>query len=66
METYNYNDFAAAGIDVKFMQDNQSASKRGVLRGWDQIKLGVHNNKVLIVVSGVDKLDIVQKAFSNR
>ena len=33
METYNYNDFAAAGIDRKFVQDNQSASKKGVLRG---------------------------------
>ncbi len=33
METYNYNDFAAAGIDQKFVQDNQSASKKGVLRG---------------------------------
>ena len=33
METYNYNDFAEAGIDCKFVQDNQSASKKGVLRG---------------------------------
>lgn len=33
METYNYNDFAAAGLDMKFVQDNQSCSKRGVLRG---------------------------------
>ena len=33
METYQYNDFAAAGIDVKFVQDNQSMSKKGVLRG---------------------------------
>lgn len=33
MEIYNYNDFATAGIDVKFVQDNQSVSKKGVLRG---------------------------------
>ncbi|MBQ1547641.1 MAG: dTDP-4-dehydrorhamnose 3,5-epimerase [Lachnospiraceae bacterium] len=33
METYNYNDFAEVGIDHKFVQDNQSASKKGVLRG---------------------------------
>ena len=32
METYNYNDFKAAGIDAVFVQDNQSASKKGVLR----------------------------------
>lgn len=28
METYNYNDFKEAGIDVQFVQDNQSASKK--------------------------------------
>lgn len=33
METYNYNEFAAAGLDMTFVQDNQSKSKRGVLRG---------------------------------
>lgn len=32
-ESYNYNDFKAAGIPQVFVQDNQSASKRGVLRG---------------------------------
>lgn len=25
METYNYNDFKEAGIDVEFVQDNQSS-----------------------------------------
>ncbi|WP_034446055.1 dTDP-4-dehydrorhamnose 3,5-epimerase [Butyrivibrio sp. AE2032] len=33
METYNKNDFVEAGIDVEFVQDNQSASSKGVLRG---------------------------------
>lgn len=33
METYNYNEFAAAGLDMVFVQDNQSKSKKGVLRG---------------------------------
>ena len=33
METYKYNDCKEAGIDQQFVQDNQSASKRGVLRG---------------------------------
>ena len=33
METYNYNEFAAAGLDMTFVQANQSKSKRGVLRG---------------------------------
>ena len=33
MESYNYRDFAEAGIDCIFVQDNQSSSKKGVLRG---------------------------------
>jgi dTDP-4-dehydrorhamnose 3,5-epimerase len=33
METYNYQDFKAAGLDMFFVQDNQSKSKKGVLRG---------------------------------
>ena len=33
METYNYNDYKEAGIPEIFVQDNQSASKGGVLRG---------------------------------
>jgi len=33
METYNYNDYKEAGIEDVFVQDNQSASKKGVLRG---------------------------------
>lgn len=33
VETYNYNDFAAEGLDMKFVQDNQSMSVKGVLRG---------------------------------
>lgn len=33
METFNYNEFAEHGLDVNFVQDNQSYSKKGVLRG---------------------------------
>ena len=32
-ESYNEADFIKAGIDKKFVQDNQSMSLRGVLRG---------------------------------
>lgn len=32
-ETYKESDFVAAGITNKFIQDNQSKSKKGVLRG---------------------------------
>ena len=33
METYNYEEFKEAGLDMVFVQDNQSMSTRGVLRG---------------------------------
>lgn len=33
METYNQNDMAAAGLNMVFVQDNQSCSVKGVLRG---------------------------------
>jgi dTDP-4-dehydrorhamnose 3,5-epimerase len=32
-ESYSERDFAAAGLAVRFVQDNQSRSARGVLRG---------------------------------
>lgn len=33
METYKETDFTAAGLDYRFVQDNQSSSGKGVLRG---------------------------------
>lgn len=33
METYNENDMKEAGINITFVQDNQSMSTKGVLRG---------------------------------
>ena len=33
METYNKNDMAEAGLTMEFVQDNQSSSSKGVLRG---------------------------------
>ncbi len=33
VETYQKKDFEAVGIDVEFVQDNQSASTKNVLRG---------------------------------
>ena len=33
METYKESDFKAAGLDYTFVQDNQSSSRKGVLRG---------------------------------
>lgn len=33
MESYHYEDFAKEGLDMVFVQDNQSSSRKGVLRG---------------------------------
>ncbi len=33
LETYKKTDFSAAGIDKEFVQDNESSSTKGVLRG---------------------------------
>ena len=33
MESYSKKDFSEIGIDVEFVQDNHSKSKKGVLRG---------------------------------
>ena len=33
METYHAEEFKEAGLDFNFVQDNQSKSKKGVLRG---------------------------------
>lgn len=51
METYNYNDYKAAGIDMEFVQDNQSASKKGVLRGL-HFQLNYPQDKLVRVVNG--------------
>ena len=51
METYQYEDFKAAGIDQVFVQDNQSASKKGVLRGL-HFQIHFPQDKLVRVVSG--------------
>ena len=52
METYNYNDFKAAGIPEVFVQDNQSASKKGVLRGLHFQKPPFAQSKLVRVIKG--------------
>ena len=51
METYNYNDFKEAGIDVVFVQDNQSSSTKGVLRGL-HFQIDHPQDKLVRVVRG--------------
>ena len=52
METYNFNDFKEqAGIDLEFVQDNQSASKKGVLRGL-HFQINYPQDKLVRVIKG--------------
>ena len=51
METYNYNDYKEAGIDQIFVQDNQSASKKGVLRGL-HFQIHYPQDKLVRVLKG--------------
>ena len=51
METYKQPDFAAGGIDVEFVQDNQSSSIKGVLRGL-HFQINHPQSKLVRVVSG--------------
>ena len=51
METYNYNDLKEAGLDKVFVQDNQSASVKGVLRGL-HYQINYPQDKLVRVVSG--------------
>lgn len=51
METYKQPDFVAGGIDVDFVQDNQSASTKGVLRGL-HFQINHPQSKLVRVVEG--------------
>ncbi len=51
METYQANDFKEAGIDVTFVQDNQSASVKNVLRGL-HFQINHPQDKLVRVING--------------
>ncbi len=51
METYQYEEFCKGGIDCTFVQDNQSKSKKGVLRGLHAQKQ-FPQAKLVRVISG--------------
>jgi len=51
METYNEEAFAKAGLHMTFVQDNQSMSKRGVLRGL-HLQTKYSQGKLVRVISG--------------
>lgn len=51
MESYRQSDFVTGGIDCEFVQDNQSSSIRGVLRGL-HFQIEHPQAKLVRVVSG--------------
>ena len=52
METYQKEKYAAAGIDVTFVQDNESMSRYGVVRGLHYQAEPFAQAKLIRVVSG--------------
>jgi dTDP-4-dehydrorhamnose 3,5-epimerase len=57
-ETYNSRDLRQLGIDVQFVQDNQSRSSRGVIRGLHYQNAPHAQTKLVRVLSGAI-LDVV-------
>jgi len=51
MESYQANDFKELGIDTVFVQDNQSSSSKGVLRGM-HYQINFPQDKLVRVISG--------------
>ncbi len=51
METYNANDMREAGLDILFVQDNQSMSVKGVLRGL-HYQINHPQTKLVRVIKG--------------
>ena len=51
METYSQRDMAEAGLDIPFVQDNQSMSTKGVLRGL-HYQINYPQTKLVRVIRG--------------
>jgi len=52
METYNAKEMREAGLDIEFVQDNQSCSRKGVLRGLHYQK-HFPQSKLVRVIRGI-------------
>lgn len=64
VETYNQNDFRDAGLDMVFVQDNQSMSVKGVLRGLHYQKEFPQGKLVRCVRGGVFDVAVDLRAGS--
>ena len=56
-ETYNYEALSSYGLNYHFVQDNESVSKKGVLRGM-HVNMKHPQGKLIRVLSG-EILDVV-------
>lgn len=58
MESYNQQTFLKSGIDINFVQDNQSSSRKGVLRGLHFQRVPYAQTKLVRALTGTI-LDVV-------
>ena len=64
METYNQRDMAAQGLDMVFVQDNQSMSSKGVLRGLHYQKEHPQGKLVRVIKGAVFDVAVDLRAGS--
>lgn len=64
METYNRHDMEALGLDMEFVQDNQSMSTKGVLRGLHFQKQYPQGKLVRVIVGTVYDVAVDLRAGS--
>jgi dTDP-4-dehydrorhamnose 3,5-epimerase len=64
METWNAGAFAAAGLDLAFVQDNHSRSQKGVLRGLHFQNPGPQGKLVLVTSGAVFDVAVDLRAAS--
>jgi dTDP-4-dehydrorhamnose 3,5-epimerase len=65
MESYHYRHLKNQGVDITFLQDNQSKSKKGVLRGLHYQNAPHAQTKLVRVLSG-SILDVVVDLRKNK
>lgn len=65
METYNQKDFHEAGLNMEFVQDNQSSSTKGVLRGLHFQKEFPQGKLVRVIKGAVFDVAVDLRSNSN-
>lgn len=65
METFNFSDFSSVGINAQFVQDNQSRSSKGVLRGMHFQKKHPQGKLVRVIEGAVFDVAVDLRKDSN-